>query len=244
MNKNEASWIELANEVSIFGKTILNSLAVNNENGVQILTSILFRRLVFGLDAVRILVENTLYTESRILRRGMLEALFSLGALWKQPDTVSNFVNNDVHRRIKLYTNIKKTSKKFREKHLNRISDKEVEEILSDLRSQKQGEYLSTESLSQKAELHDLYLSDYAILSESAHHLAKDLERHISADKGNNIRELLVEDKETSGKDLLFPAIDHMLMACDAIDNIFGEKHEMQIQGFSKRVNELRQNHE
>ena len=242
MNKNDEPWIDLAKEVSAFGKTMLNGLAVNKENGVQVLTSILFRRVVFGLDAVCVLVDNAMFTEARILRRWMLEALFSLGALWKQPSIVGNFVNNDVHRRIKLYANIKKTSKKFREKHLNGISDREIEKILNNLNAQKQGEYLSTTSLSQKAGLHDLYLSDYAILSESAHHLAKDLERHVSLDQRGCIEAMIVEDDETGAKDLLFPAIDHVLMACDAIDDIFGENYENQIQGFSKRVNALREN--
>ena len=140
-------------------------------------------------------------------------------------------------RNFQLYKNIQKTSKKFREKHLNGITDKEIENILSGLNSQKQGEYLSTETLSQKAGLHDLYLSDYAILSEASHHLVKDLERHVSIDNARNIQELLVEDERTSAKDLLFPAIDHVLMACDAIDAIFGEKHETQILEFSKKVN-------
>lgn len=83
MNKNDEPWIDLANHVSAFAKDMLNGLAVNTENGVQVLTSILFRRLVFGLDAVRILVENSLYTESRIAQRNARGSFLS----WRAVET-------------------------------------------------------------------------------------------------------------------------------------------------------------
>jgi hypothetical protein len=240
MNHNDKKWIALTEDVLTFGINTINSVSVDSNNGLQVLTSILFRRVVFGLEAVSLLVKHKLLTEARLQRRGMLEALFTLGALWKQPQTVSDFINNDIHRMIKLYKNIKYTSKKFKDFHLGGISKVEIEKILINLKNKKTGQYLSIKSLSQKAELYDLFLSDYAILSESAHHLAKDLERHVSVDKKNNILGFLVEDETTTAKDILFPAIDHTLMALDAISDIFAINISSDINQFSERVNELR----
>lgn len=214
-------WNKIAAQVVDFGKSTLQNLNIAGDNGQQVLSAILYRRIVYGLEAIRLLVENELFTEARIQRRGILEALFALGALWQQPDTVVDFVNNDVHRRIKLYTNLKKTSAKFRSHHFKNISNNKIDQIINDLRSQKSGSYLSLESLSQKAGLHDLYLSDYCVLSSTAHHLAKDLERHIAVDENNNILEFVIEDDATSEADILYPSVDQGLMASYAINEIF-----------------------
>ena len=239
MKIDEKSWTELAEEVLSFGKDAIHNLAIDRENGLQVLTSILFRRVVYGFEATQLLTKHHLFTEARLQRRGMLEALFSLGALWKRPDTVSDFVKNDVHRLIKLYTNMGKTSKKFRAHHLKGISDEKISEKLIDLNKKKSGQYLSIESLAQKAGLHDLFLSDYAILSESAHHLAKDLERHLSVDENNNIKEFIVEDETISVSEILFPATDHLLMACYAINEIFAMNLKESINKISENVDNL-----
>ncbi len=240
MNHHDKSWEALAEKVITLGKAAINSIAIDRNSGLQMLSSILFRRVVFGLEAVSLLVKYKLFTEARLQRRGLLEALFSLGALWKQPHIVVDYVNNDTHRMIKLHTNMKNTSKKFKDIHLGGISKNEIEQILSNLNNKKTGQYLSIKSLSQKAELYDLFLSDYAILSESAHHLTKDLERHLSVDESNDTLELLIEDKETNAEDILFPAIDHTLMALDAISDIFAMSIDSDIRGISEQVNELR----
>ena len=215
------SWNKIAEQVVDFGKSTIQNLNIAGDNGQQVLSAILYRRIVYGLEAIRLLAENELFTEARIQRRGILEALFALGALWQQPDTVVDFVNNDVHRRIKLYTNLKKTSAKFRSHHFKNISTNKIDRIINDLRKQKSGSYLSLESLSQKAGLHDLYLSDYCVLSSTAHHLAKDLERHIAVDENNNILEFVIEDDATSEADILYPSVDQCLMASYAINEIF-----------------------
>lgn len=239
MNSNSKSWASVAKEVLLLAKIIIDDLAIDRENGLEVLTSLLFRRVVYGFEAVLLLTTHRLFTEARLQIRGILEALFSLRALWKQPDTVSDFVNNDVHRRIKLYTNFGKTSKKFREQHLNGMSDDRIKEILLDLNRERSSPYLSMKSLSQKAGLYDLFLSHYAILSETAHHLAKDLERHVVVDKENNIIEFLIEDEATNESDILYPALDYTLMACHAINNIFGIDHNSEIHRLNESANEL-----
>ena len=163
-----------------------------------------------------------------------------MGALWKQPDIMSDFINNDTHRLIKLYTNMKNTSKKFREHHLDGISNSEIEKILVNLNNNKVGQYLSIKSLAQKAELYDLFLSDYAVLSETAHHLAKDLERHVAVNSDNKITEFVVEDENTTAKDILFPAIDTMLMATNAINSIFKINLNSGIKELSDKVVKLK----
>jgi hypothetical protein len=231
------SWDKIGAQVVDFGKSTIQNLNIAGDNGQQVLSAILYRRVVYGLEAVRLLVENKIFTEARIQRRGILEALFVLGALWHQPDTVVDFVNNDVHRRIKIYTNLKKTSAKFRSHHFKNLSNNKIDEIINDLKRQKSGSYLSLESLSQKAGLHDLYLSDYCVLSSTAHHLTKDLERHIAVDEYNNIIEFVVEDDATSEADILYPSVDQCIMASYAINEIFNLGLKETINKLSNIVN-------
>ncbi len=240
MSNCDNNWTSLADEVASFGKNTIHSLSINSESGLQILTSILYRRVVYGLVATLLLVQHKLLTESRFQRRGQLEALFSLGALWKQPDIMSDFINNDTHRLIKLYTNMRNTSKKFKEHHLDGISNSEIDEILVNLNKNKVGSYLSIKSLSQKAELYDLFLSDYAVLSESAHHLAKDLERHVTVNTDKKITGFVVEDEDTTAENILYPAIDTMLMATDAINSIFNISLNSDIKEISDKVVKLK----
>ncbi|MBN1008195.1 DUF5677 domain-containing protein [Amphritea pacifica] len=231
-------WQVFADEVLSLTKSVLDNLEIDREDGLQVLSSILFRRVIFGAKAVYLLVRNKLYTEARIQRRGQLEALFSLGALYRSPDILQDFVNKDVHRRIKFYQNIKKTSKKFRGYHLGDMPDSEIDKEIEELNSKK-GPHLSLETLSQKAGLHDLFLSDYSMLSEAAHHAAKDLERHVEVDKEGNITGFLLEDPETDMSNLLYPALSHLLMAWDAINDIYRLGQDLRIKETSDKLEEL-----
>ena len=76
-------------------------------------------------------------------------------------------------------------------------------------------------------------------LSETAHHLVKDLERHVTVDEENNIIGFLIEDEATNESDILYPAMDYTLMACRAINDIFGIDHNSEINRLSESVNEL-----
>ncbi|MEL7894457.1 DUF5677 domain-containing protein [Vreelandella neptunia] len=231
-------WCILVDEALYLTKSVLDNLEIDPGDGVKVLSSVLFRRLVLGAEAVHILVKNQLYTEARIQRRGQLEALFSLGALYRQPDILCDFINKDSHRRIKLYQNLKKTSKRFRSHHLNDLSDSDIEKEIKVLKGQK-GPHLSLETLSQKAGLHDLFLSDYSMLSEAAHHTAKDLERHIEVDEKGSIVGFLLEDPETDVAHLIYPTLCHLLMAWDAINDIFKLTQDKKIKEFSKKIEEM-----
>ena len=65
------------------------------------------------------------------------------------------------------------------------------------------------------------------------------MERHLSVDENNNIKEFLVEDETMSVSEILFPAIDHLLMACYAINEIFAMNLTGSINKMSENVDNL-----
>lgn len=215
-------WFALADLVALFSDQLIDRIQPKRDDGQQVLCALLFRRLLSAYQAVIILAERGMHTEGLIQRRGMLEALFALGAMWQQPTTVQDYVRNDLHRRRDIYKNLLKVSAEMRKTVSASISETELHRRAEELTKETKGvTYLSVEVFSQRAKLHDLYLTDYCILSEASHHVARDLERHVIVDAENDIEELIWGfDTEPPFK-LLFPATDQMLMGIHVVDKLF-----------------------
>lgn len=214
-------WFALAEEVAQFCSDLLPQIKVNTSDGQEVLSSVLFRRTLSTFEAVVLTAERGMHTEGMVLRRSMLEGLFVLGAIWQQPDLVRTYVQNDQHRRRRIYMNLKKTSHESRRNVSAWITDEELDKQIAELTQTTKGiRYLSIEQFSQSAKLHDLYLTDYSLLSETAHHVARDLERQITI--GDDEIESIIWGPEAEPPfKLLFPATDQMLMAAHVISKLF-----------------------
>lgn len=212
-------------------------LSPNTKDSHQILSAILYKRISTSFQAIIILSERGMLTEALTQRRGMLEALFVLGALWQKPEIVEDYINNDILRRRDIYLNIQKSSKKSREAVSNFISEDELNEIIKDLQEKSKNiKYLSVKKYSCEAKLYDLFLTDYSILSEAAHHVTKDLERHIEIDDKDEIKSLIWGPENCKPVEILFPSVDHMLKAIHIVGNIFNLDTEGELSSFSMLV--------
>lgn len=221
IRERSSGWFELAEATNEFCHRLLLKLEPHKNIGVEVLSAILFKRILCAFQAVVILTERGMFTEAKAQRRSMLEALFVLGGIWQQPELVSIYVRNDQHRRLKVYQNIKKLSKEARER-FNVASDDEIEKHIAELSAATKGvQYLSVESFAQAAHLHDLYLSDYSVLSEVSHHVAKDLEQTLELNAHDEIKGLQWGPEDGSPFHLLFPAVDQMVMAAHVAGKLF-----------------------
>jgi hypothetical protein len=99
--------------------------------------------------------------------------------------------------------------------------------------------YLSVEQFSQAAKLHDLYLTDYSLLSEAAHHVARDLERQVAVDSYDELSALIWGPEAEPPFKLLFPAIDQMLMAAHVLSKIFVLDINEKLDSFSAQSRRL-----
>lgn len=230
----------LAEDVAQFCGELLERIEPNTDDGQQVLSAVLFARTLTTFEAVLLVVERGMHTEGMVLRRAMLEALFVLGAIWQQPLLVSTYVQNDQHRRRDVYVNLRKTSSDYRKTAGAWISDEELDRNIRELAQATKGiRYLSVEQFSQAAKLHDLYLTDYSLLSEAAHHVARDLERHVVVGVDDKIQSFIWGPGAESPFKLLFPATDQMLMAAHVVARIFQLDIEQHFSAFSAESRRL-----
>jgi hypothetical protein len=233
-------WFALADSVVLFSDQLIDRIQPMRDDGLQVLCALLFRRLLSAYQAVIILAERGMHTEGLIQRRGMLEALFALGAMWQQPTTVQDYIRNDLHRRRDIYKNLLKASADMRKTISASISETELRRRAEELTKQTKGvTYLSVEEFSQRAKLHDLYLTDYCVLSEASHHGPRDLERHIIVGADDDIEELIWGFEPDPPFKLLFPATDQMLMGVHVVDKLFALSIATNIRKFSDESRRL-----
>lgn len=245
VRSRDPGWFLLAESVNDFCHELLLQLAPQRDDARQVLSSILFKRILSAFQAVVLLGERGMHTEALIQRRGMLEALFVLGAIWHQPEIVNDYIKNDEHRRRDIYKKIKKSSKQARANLFDWLSDQELDEQIHKLEAATKGvRYLSIEAFAQAAHLNDAYLTDYTILSEAAHHVSKDLERHLGIDENDNIQSLIWGPEDAEPFRLLFPAVDNMLSAAHAISMLFSIDIEERLKTFSAESRRLSTEHE
>jgi hypothetical protein len=233
-------WFSLAEDAAQFCSDLLTDINVDPDNGQQVLGAILFRRTLSTFEAVVLTAERGMHTEGLVLRRSMLEGLFVLGAIWQQPDLVSTYVHNDQHRRRDIYKNLRKTTVESRQRVSAWITDEELDKKINELTQATKGvRYVSIEQFSQAATLHDLYLTDYCLLSEATHHVAKDLERLVTVGQQNEMEAIVWGPESEPASGLLFPAIDQMLMAARAVGKILKLDISEQLKGLYTRFDEL-----
>ncbi len=236
-------WFNLAENVSEFCQSLLLGLQPHQNNGQEVLGAILFKRILCAFQAIIILEERGMYTEASIQRRGMLEALFVLGAIWQQPELITDYVKNDLHRRRDIYKNIKLSSSKNREILSEWLSGEELDKNIEELTELTKGvRYLSVKAFAQAAKLYDLYLTDYSVLSEAAHHVGKDLERSLHVGSSDNIEALVWGPEPNDPFQILYPAIDQMLMATEPISKIFNLDIKDKVEAFGRESSKLGEN--
>lgn len=234
------SWFTLANDVATFCSDLVPRIAPNVNDGQQVLSAVLYRRILSAFEGVLLLAERGMHTEGLVLRRAMLEALFVLGAIYRQPNLVFTYVQNDQHRRRDIYKNLRKTSSESRRRLSAWITDEELNKTINELTQATKGlTYLSVEQFAQAAKLHDIYLTDYCVLSEAAHHVARDLERQITIGQNDEIDSIIWGPEREPPFKLLFPSTDQMLMATYVISQIFGLDVEERFAFFTRRSCQL-----
>lgn len=233
-------WFGLAESVNDYCHTVLHALEPHNDNGQEVLGAILYNRILCAFQATIILQERGMYTDASIQRRGMLEALFVLGAIYQQPDLITTYVKNDIYRRLYAYKNIKKRRQIDRAALSNLITDKEIDKNIEELTKASKGvKYLKVKYLAKAAKLYDLYLTDYSVLSEAAHHVSKDLERSIQLDSSDEIKSLIWGPEPGDPFMILFPSVDQMIMATRIIATIYNLNIEEDLNGYSDKIQSI-----
>jgi hypothetical protein len=218
----DPAWFDHAENVAAYAGDLIQSLHVTRGNIHQLLTALLFRRIASAFEAVLMLAERGMHTEGLAQRRSMLEALFVLGAVSKQPNLADTFMRNDQHRLLKIYKNIKKLPLEIQEHLPPEFLHEAIDEKIADLKLSTAANTLTTVSeYAKAADLYVYYLIDYSFASEAAHHVAKDLERQIILDQAGDVDGFFWGAEPDLPSELLSNAVDYMLEAVNATESLF-----------------------
>jgi len=229
-------WFDLADDVARYASDLISQLSVEQENDRDLVAAILYRRLVSALEAIIILAERGMHTEGQCVQRSMLEGLFVLGAVWKEPKTIEAFFSNDSGRVKKVLKNIKEISGPIREAVANSLTFEEIERRIATIGNPS---VKSAKDFAKDAGLLDLYLTDYSFSSEALHHVAKDLERHIDKSGSGNVDGLFWGPEAEQPFELLSPAINYVLLAIEAVRGVFNLDSSQLEEGLRVRMDRL-----
>ena len=218
----EPEWFTHAERVASYAAGVLHRLQVHRGDVRKLLASLLFQRVVAGFEAMLILTERGMHTQGLVQRRSILEALFVLGAIWQKPEFVDHFLRADDERVFQIYKKIKRLPVEVSAALAPEFTLEVVDAKIAQLKAKPNGP--KPKSVADYAEAADLltwYLTDYSISSEAAHHVAKDLERHIHLDMDGDVNGMEWGPENIAPSELLSVAIDFVLMACYATESLF-----------------------
>lgn len=222
VRSREPEWFALADNVAEYAGELISHLQIPHGSQILLLVAVLCRRVAGAFEAVIVLSERGMSTEGMASRRSLMEALFVLGAIVNKPELVDVYLKNDEHRRRGIYKNIQKLNPEIRNSLAPELTAEAIDKALIDLElAAKAVKYMSPKKYAEAAGLEDQYLTDYAFLSEAAHHVAKDLERNIAVNQEGDVDGMYWGPEPDLPSVLLVPAIEHMLMAASATETIF-----------------------
>jgi hypothetical protein len=158
----------------------LDGRAVEDGNGKQIATSVLFARLLELYQSIIVACERGMAATTRILSRAFLEASYHFFALQRDPTYLTDYMDQFLIEKKKLMSRIRQSPSTNEEMRNLRQSATDLlvnenEKLIHDRSARK----VSTEEIARRAGMHDSYLTAYAILSHAVHTGISDIERHL-----------------------------------------------------------------
>lgn len=237
-------WFAEAEAMAEYASSLLLRVDVHAGNVRELLASLLFQRIVAGFEAVLLLGERGMHTQGLVQRRSMLESLFVLGAITADAEYVDRFLGADEVRVLEIYKKISRLPLSVRKALEPEITSSETEAKIAEYKARTGGRKgPSVAEYAKAAGLETQYLTDYSIASEAAHSVAKDLERHIHLDAEGGIDGMRWGPEDVPTPDLLLHAFDYLLMACNAVERVFGVGPSAHLEALRARANKLIERH-
>lgn len=201
----------------------LSGRSVDLGSELQLTTSVLFARMLEIYQAILIVIGRGMTSAGRVLFRTYLEAFFYFAAIHRDPHFLKEYLNQ-FHVRRRSFVNRLRNSTSPGLEHLRKpLTDDLIVEIKQTMDQEKISK-ISVEKAAEKAGLHDIYLTAYAILSGAVHTNAADLESHLDYDEQENaIRGFKYGPSDEETRRIVGLASMTMAEALGTISQTFGE---------------------
>jgi len=151
---------------------------VDLANEKQLVTSVLFARLLELYQGALITGERGLTTPLRVLFRTFLEAFFHHTAIHIDPTYLTEYLNQFHMQRKKLVNRLRNSTSPRLDDLRQGIDEAVVLEIEQTIKAAG-ARRVSVEDVARRAQLHDIYVTVYEVLSRAVHTSASDLESHL-----------------------------------------------------------------
>lgn len=214
-------WL-LACQVNEFSNTFQYTLVIHMGVFPELMGAPLYSRVLANYQALLILSKRGMHDQAYIVLRVLVESLFFLAAISKEPEFAIEYVKYEEHQRkstlskLKRYKETQDKSDPEIEKASRKIHEIEMEIIDGNIRK------YPTEQVAFKAGLHDWYDTVYAFTSSYVHTSARSLESHIILkEEGTEITELKNEPIIDGIDFPLSAGVEAMLVAISSICKIF-----------------------
>ncbi|THJ25442.1 MAG: hypothetical protein CAF45_001115 [Nitrospira sp. CG24E] len=172
--------IERAQELNRDCHRFLDDLAVDLGNGKQVVTTVLFARVVELYQSIIIVSGRGMAATTRILSRAFLEACFHFFAIQRDSEYLNDYLNQFLIQKRKLLKRIRRSESPHME-HLRKAATDELLLETDWAINEEGGREISIEEVAKRAEMVDTYFTAYAVLSRAVHSGISDIDNHIYA---------------------------------------------------------------
>lgn len=209
----------------------------------QLLLASLQHKALTSFQAVVLLGERGLPSETRVVLRTLLEVTFRIVAIAKDKNVGRAYVLEDELHRKKFINKYKMLS--------DEIRNKVTEEVLSDLKStieqnikDKDIKELKTQWFAQRADMMDFYNTAYAVLSDSVHVNVRNLESALQLDESGDIVRLNYGPNDEDLDTHLLTASEALLISLHAVYSVIDTEFDKQLNRFYEELKALRKKHD
>jgi hypothetical protein len=232
-------FFELAEDMNRLCQKTMFSLDVRSRDPHGITVGSLYIRCLTTFQGLVLLAERGMMAQARVLARALIETLFTLCAIVKKPELLDVYFKEDKKRRLRFL-------EKFKEFHGGKLPEnvkqEEIKTIEKDLKEDIDREGIrirKTEEWAADAELATWYLTAYAVLSDSVHTTARDLEDHLKVNDRGDIEEFLWGPDGRGVDEILLTGIEAMHFAIGCTLSFFRSQRDKEVTELRVRFEKL-----
>ncbi|NOX44056.1 MAG: hypothetical protein GXP19_10035 [Gammaproteobacteria bacterium] len=224
---SNVTWSSLSDQLDQLCQTIVFGLKLDADNNQQVLVASLYLKILSTFQAVQLLVEKEMLNESKTLVRSMMEAMFALVAIAKDPKIATRFIEDDHTQRLKLsisYAGLPLKLKKSLKPRLTKIINSSLNGLNKPSAKTHDITPLTVETLAQKAGLQEDYYSIFALLSGCNYLRVYELEQYWDGhSEGKSLLGLIHPDVKKNDA-VLFTAIKTIFLSLNGVIQTFDIK--------------------
>jgi hypothetical protein len=221
VTRRYAAWLNLVRSINAHAVKAQYEANVHSRYLPELVAITVYMRTLTNVQAAVLLLLHGMDVPARIVLRAAMESLFKLKAVERDPNVVNAMLRADDDFREGFFKNLKEFDSPNVQAELELIAEQPPSEVSQQLKEwgvQK----LSVKKMAERADLFDLYLTAYPMLSDSAHAGVRDLEQHHLETDGKGTILAAKNEPGVEDLELLFAlAAEFLIIALEGHAKIF-----------------------